>query len=105
MSDPPTPTNPSDGSVPIIAYASPAASKSGRTPVGIVLFAASHLLLGAVLAVIGARFISLLIMNGYGNIRPGLQPHEVLFFGLIPLLAVTMLGAALALLLKGLRAW
>jgi hypothetical protein len=80
----------------LIPYASNVGHGTGRTPIGIILFAASHLLLGGVFALSIARFVS----------------RTPLATSWMQLLAVTMVIAALSmigggamLLMKGRGAW
>jgi len=83
---------------PLIAYASHAAHGTGRTPIGIIMFASSHLLLGGVLA-----FAAIVIAQ---RMRQYAQAAGEAYVPLLILLAAApMLAGGLALLLKGLRAW
>src|SRR5437773_8560695 len=81
---------------PLIPYASHLAHGTGRTPIGIILFAASHLLLGAVLLLI-AWIMSQQLARAPARVT-GL---EWLAAALIALAGVPMLAGGVALLLKG----
>jgi hypothetical protein len=89
---------------PLIAYASHVAHGTGRTPIGIVLFACSHLLLGAVLLLIAwVMFQQLARMYAVAPAR--VTPIEWLAAGLVAVAAVPMLVGGVTLLLKGRLAW
>jgi len=75
----------------LIPYASHVAHGTGRTPIGIILFAASHLLLGGFLAFAAYRF---------GG-RAGVWFFEVTVF----LAAFAMMLGGASLLMKGQWAW
>jgi hypothetical protein len=82
--------------VELIPYASHVAHGTGRTPVGIILFAASHLLLGGVLALAIVRFIA----------RVSLATAWMqLFTVAMVMAALSMIGGGAMLLMKGRGAW
>ena len=83
---------------PLISYASPVAQGAGRTPIGIIMFAASHLLLGGVLVL-----AAVIIAERMPTAR--LAPGEAMVPYLIALAAMPMIAGGLALLLKGRAAW
>jgi len=90
----------SEAERPLMPYASHAAAGTGRTPIGIILFAASHLLLGGVL------MLAAVTMTRQALARPAaVAPVDWLVTALIALLAMPMLVGGVALLLKGSLAW
>lgn len=90
-------TNPDTGETPLMAYASHVSAGTGRTPVGIIMFAASHLLLGGVL------LLSAYVIYRQVNRRPVLTDWIVM--AVLVSLAAPMISGAVALLLKGHLAW
>jgi len=84
---------------PLVAYASDVALGSGRTPVGIILFAAGHLLLGAALALWLAIILPRLL-----RIR-GPQPAFFILAAFGAIIALSALTGGCALLVKGRFAW
>jgi hypothetical protein len=88
-----------DAGPPLMTYESRAETGSGRTPVGIILFAASHLLLGAALLLV--CFMMYRAVPASARLRP------VDWAALaIPLcIGGAMAAGATALLLKGRTAW
>ena len=80
----------------LIPYASHVAHGTGRTPIGIVLFAASHLLLGALL---------LFKMGELAGSAQPTRPSDTFFAVAVFAAATSMLGGGTALLLKGRGAW
>jgi hypothetical protein len=85
---------------PLMPYASHVAAGTGRTPIGIIMFAASHLLLGGTLFLTaGLMFRSLVVWRA----RAGWE--DWLVAGLVALAAVPMVVGAVMLLLKGTIAW
>lgn len=81
-----------------LQYSTDAARGAGRTPIGIILSAVCHLLLG-----------SLLVLLGYGLVHEAWLARQFdaeMVAGIVILIAaVPMLGAGITLLLKGKRAW
>jgi hypothetical protein len=88
------------GDRPLIGYASHVAHGTGRTPIGIILFAASHLLLGAVLLL-----IAWIIFQQLARAPARVTALDWLAAALIALAGVPMLVGGVALLLKGSVAW
>jgi hypothetical protein len=84
---------------PLVPYASDVALGSGRTPVGIILFAAGHLLLGAALALWAAIVVPRLI-----RFR-GPEPAFFILGAFAAIIAVSALLGGCALLIKGRFAW
>lgn len=84
---------------PLMPYASHVAHGTGRTPIGIILFAGSHLLLGGLLA--------WCLAGAWREIRSlsTLHPSDWLSLLLVMVLATSMLVAGCAILLKGRMAW
>ena len=80
----------------LIPYASHIAHGTGRTPIGIVLFAASHVLLGAWL---------LFKMGEIAGAAQPTGPSDTFFTVAVLAAATSMLGGGTALLLKGRGAW
>src|SRR5438034_11315030 len=86
---------------PLMAYASHAAHGTARTPIGIVMFACSHLLLGGVLILTDWIMFQRLAMAPRGS----RDPLEWLVVALIGVSSLPMLAGGMALLLKGNLAW
>ena len=85
---------------PLMPYASHVAAGTGRTPVGIIMFAASHLLLGGVLLLMsGIMFTQLM------NYRGRTTPLDWLAAALVAVPSLPMLVGGIMLLLKGGLAW
>jgi hypothetical protein len=91
MSDSPDPPAPV---APLMSYASHVAAGTGRTPIGIILFAASHLLLGGVL------MLAALLMSHRAR-----DAQDWAGVAAVAVLGVPMLPGGVALLLKGRVAW
>jgi len=80
----------------LIPYASHVAQGTGRTPIGIILFASSHLLLGGVIVLAIARFVSQMsLASGWMK----------LFAVAMVVMSFSMLGGGTMLLMKGRGAW
>ena len=90
-------SNPDTGETPLMSYASHVEMGTGRTPVGIIMFAASHLLLGGVL-MLSAFAI-------FQHVRRGPVNEDWIVLPVLFLLAAPMVTGGLALLLKGAIAW
>jgi hypothetical protein len=80
----------------LIPYASHVAHGTGRTPIGIILFAASHLLLGGVIVLAFGRYMSQLVV---------VSAWMKLFAVATVVMAFSMLGGGTMLLMKGRGAW
>jgi hypothetical protein len=80
----------------LIPYASHIAQGTGRTPIGIILFASSHLLLGGVIVLAIGRFMSQMSLTS-GWMK--------LFAVAMVVMSFSMLGGATMLLMKGRGAW
>jgi hypothetical protein len=80
----------------LIPYASHVAHGTGRTPIGIILFAAWHLLMGGVLA-----FVLVNIVRRYTVVLP----HQMISRLLLAGTAAMMIAGGTVLLLKGRLAW
>jgi hypothetical protein len=80
-----------------ISYATPASAGTGRTPIGIIMFAASHILLGGVLT-LAAVVIFLQLRH-----RPFSEDWIVI--PVLMALASPMITGGISLLLKGEGAW
>ena len=80
----------------LIPYASHVAHGTGRTPIGIMLFACSHLLLGAVLA-----YLMLAVISRYAVVAR----YQVFFRIMMTGASAMMILGGVALLLKGRTAW
>src|SRR5437867_3373496 len=93
LAETPAPSPDSSASPPLMPYASHAATGSGKTPIGILLFAASHLLLGAALG--------LLVILMWRAIPRKSEltelPAAMLFLGLIAATATFMLAGSVML--------
>jgi hypothetical protein len=81
----------------ILPYATDASTRAGHTPVGIVMFAASHLLFG------GALLLVALVLTR--KMPPGVPMLERSVPLLIGLGALPMLSGGVSLLLKGPTVW
>ena len=89
-----------DDPKPLMPYASHVAHGTGRTPVGIVMFAASHLLLG------GTLLLTAWVMCRQAmRFSARVMPVDWLVIGLVALAALPMLVGSITLLLKGPIAW
>jgi hypothetical protein len=82
----------------LMPYASEIARGSGRTPIGIIMFAASHLLLGACCAVWLSMVWRMAPMAQF-------RPCEWLLIGWVIVITIGSLTGGCALLLKGRGAW
>src|SRR5437764_413700 len=91
---------PGDVDKPLMPYASHVAAGTGRTPIGIIMFAASHLLLGGVLML--AAFT--MARQAWARLAIA-TPVDGLVIALVALLAMPMVVGGVALLLKGSAAW
>jgi hypothetical protein len=80
-------------SPPLMPYASHVAQGTARTPIGIILFATSHLLLGGVL------LLAAFVLLRWVLLRPTVPDWIV--FAAVMFLALPMLTGGVALLLKG----
>jgi hypothetical protein len=84
----------------LIPYASHVAHGTGRTPIGIILFAASHLLLGGVIVAAAAMLLRVIPQSEWTR-----KPENLIWPALAAALAVSMLTGGVTLLLKGRTAW
>ena len=85
-----------DDELQLIPYASHVAHGTGRTPIGIILFAASHLLLRGVLVLSVGRFLPrTLLASGWMQ----------LFAVAVVVATLSMLSGGVMLLMKGRGAW
>jgi hypothetical protein len=89
-------TNPPDP----IPYASHVTHGTGRTPIGIILFAASHLLLGGVIVAALATLLPAIPRSEWTR-----KPENLIWPVLASALAFSMLAGGVTLLLKGRVAW
>ncbi len=80
-----------------IPYATPASAGTGRTPIGIIMFAASHILLGGVL------LLAALVIFFQLRHRP--LSEDWIVIPVLMLLAAPMITGGVGLLLKGQTAW
>ena len=83
----------------LIPYASHVAHGTGRTPIGIIMIAASHLMLGAAICA-----ITVMVMRAAPP-QARTDPKTILWFAAAGALAVSMLAGGMLLLLKGPYAW
>ena len=89
MSSPPPPPD-------LIPYASHVAHGTGRTPIGIILFAAGHLMMGGVLA-----FAMFHIVRRYAVVAPYQMYFRIMLAGT----SAALIAGGAMLLLKGRAAW
>jgi hypothetical protein len=83
----------------LIPYASHVSHGTGRTPIGIIMIAASHLMLGAAICAVTVMVIRA------APLQARTDPKNVLWFAAAGALAVSMLVGGMLLLLKGSAAW
>jgi hypothetical protein len=84
----------------LIPYASHVAHGTGRTPIGIILFAASHLLLGGVIVFALVRLLRIVPRGAWSR-----NPEDLIWPILAAVLATSMIAGGIALLLKGRSMW
>ena len=84
----------------LIPYGSHVEHGTGRTPIGIILFAGAHLLLGAVIVVAAARWFRVVPTSEWTR-----KPENLVWPTLAAALAASMLAGGVTLLLKGRAAW